>query len=83
MVWSWIAGNWKQLIGLMQAKWGKLTHNDLVGAAGERERLIGLLQEHYGYSTDRAETEFDEFAKAQMAHAVTLVEECSPSLKKG
>jgi len=78
MAWDWIAGNWKQLIGLMQAKWGKLTHNDLVVAAGDRERLIGLLQEHYSSSTERAQNEFDKFAQAQMAHAVTLVEEGSP-----
>jgi len=79
MVWDWFAGNWKQLIELMQARWAKLTYNDLVAAAGERGRLIGLLQTHYSYSTDRAQNEFDDFAQAQMAHALTIVQECSPS----
>jgi uncharacterized protein YjbJ (UPF0337 family) len=80
MAWDWIAGNWKQLIELMQTRWGKLTYNDLVTAAGERERLIGLLQKHYGYSTDRAQNEVDDFAEAQMAQAGTIVEESSPTL---
>jgi uncharacterized protein YjbJ (UPF0337 family) len=48
----------------------------LVAAAGNHERLIGLLQKHYGYSVDRAQNELDDFAQAQMAHADTLVEDC-------
>ena len=35
MIWDWFAGNWKQLIGPMQDKWGKLNHLDLVVAAGD------------------------------------------------
>jgi uncharacterized protein YjbJ (UPF0337 family) len=81
MVWDWLTGNWKQLIGPMQEKWGKLTYNDVVATAGDRERLVGLLQERYGYQRMRAETELNEFARTQNALGETQVEDCSPSLK--
>jgi len=81
MVWDQIAGNWKQLIGAMQERWGKLTHNDLAVAAGDREQLLGLLQERYGYERAKAEGEFDKFTEAQNAQTETEVEDCTPPPK--
>lgn len=62
-IWDWIAGNWKRLIGKIQEKWGKLTHDDLMVTAGKREQLVGLLQTHYGYQRTHAEQQLDEFAE--------------------
>ena len=58
-----IAGNWKQLKGKIQAKWGDLTDDDFQVAEGNSEYLVGKLQEHYGWARDRAQTEVNEFER--------------------
>ena len=40
-----IAGNWKQLKGKIQAKWGDLTDDDFKVEEGNAEYLEGRLQE--------------------------------------
>ena len=59
-----IAGNWKQLKGQMQAKWGDLTNDDFDVAEGNANYLAGKLQERYGWEKDRAEKEVREFERA-------------------
>jgi uncharacterized protein YjbJ (UPF0337 family) len=56
-----LAGKWKQLRGAVREKWGELTDDDLDRVAGQRDKLLGLLQEKYGYSRDEAEREIDAF----------------------
>ncbi|MEC0229555.1 MULTISPECIES: CsbD family protein [Paenibacillus] len=51
-------GKWKQLKGETQKQWGKLTNDDLDVIDGEREKLIGKLQERYGHSKEAAEKEY-------------------------
>ena len=58
-----IAGNWKQLKGKIQAKWGDLTDDDFKVAQGNAEYLAGRLQERYGYDRDRANTEVEDFQR--------------------
>jgi len=52
-------GKWKQLRGEVKAWWGKLTDDDLDRASGKFEVLVGLLQEKYGYTRERAVNELD------------------------
>jgi uncharacterized protein YjbJ (UPF0337 family) len=52
-----IQGNWKQLAGKLKQKWGKLTDDDLQKASGQREYLLGKLQEHYGLAKEEATAE--------------------------
>jgi uncharacterized protein YjbJ (UPF0337 family) len=52
-----IKGNWKQLKGKIKTQWGKLTDDDLTVIDGEREQLLGKLQERYGYTKEQAERE--------------------------
>ncbi|MEO6517778.1 MAG: CsbD family protein [Pseudoxanthomonas sp.] len=59
-----IAGNWKQLKGKIQAKWGDLTDDDFQVAEGNAEYLAGKLQERYGWGRDRAHTEVSEFERS-------------------
>jgi len=54
-----LEGNWKQIRGQAKAWWGKLTDNDLDRAAGKFDVLVGLLQEKYGYTRQRAVDEID------------------------
>ena len=56
-----ISGNWKQLKGKAQAKWGDLTDDVFDVAAGDSKYLAGKLQERYGWDRDRAQREVDEF----------------------
>ena len=54
------AGQWKQIRGEAKAWWGKLTDNDLDRAAGKYDVFVGLLQEKYGYTRQRAVEEIDK-----------------------
>jgi uncharacterized protein YjbJ (UPF0337 family) len=56
-----IAGNWKQLKGKAQAKWGDLTDDVFDVAEGNAQYLAGKLQERYGWDKDRAEKEVSAF----------------------
>ena len=48
-----LGGRWKQLVGRLRQGWGELTHNDWAKTKGQRDILIGKLQERYGYTRER------------------------------
>ncbi|MEK3732211.1 MULTISPECIES: CsbD family protein [Paenibacillus] len=54
-------GKWKQMKGEAKKQWGKLTDDDLDVIDGEREKLVGKIQERYGRSKDAAEREYMEW----------------------
>ena len=54
-------GQWKQLTGKIQAKWGDLTNDDLDVAEGNADYLAGKIQERYGITKDEAEKQVREF----------------------
>jgi uncharacterized protein YjbJ (UPF0337 family) len=54
-----LAGQWKQLRGTLKSWWGKLTDDDFDRIAGQKDRLIGTLQEKYGYTRAMAQREMD------------------------
>jgi len=56
-----LKGGWKQLKGEAKLRWGKLTDDDLDVIDGEREKLVGKLQERHGLAREEAEKEVDEF----------------------
>lgn len=56
-----LLGKWKQLKGEFKKKWGNLTDDDLDKAEGDRDKLLGVLQEKYGYSKDQAREHLDRF----------------------
>jgi uncharacterized protein YjbJ (UPF0337 family) len=58
-------GQWKQFKGETQKQWGKLTNDDLDVINGEKEKLIGKLQERYGYAKDDAEKEYQQWSSTQ------------------
>lgn len=62
MNWDRIEGNWKQLIGKAQEKWGMLTYDQVDVVAGKRDQLSGKIQEAYGIGKDEANREIDAFA---------------------
>ena len=54
-------GKWHQLKGEVKSRWGKLTDDDLDRAEGDAEKLIGRVQERYGYAREQAKREVDAF----------------------
>jgi uncharacterized protein YjbJ (UPF0337 family) len=52
-----LEGKWKQMRGQMKEWWGKLTDQDIDVIAGKRDKLIGALQEKYGWAKRDAENE--------------------------
>ena len=52
-----LEGKWKQMRGQMKEWWGKLTDQDLEVIDGKRDKLIGALQEKYGWAKRDAENE--------------------------
>lgn len=61
MNWDTIEGNWKQVKGQFQQKWGKLTDDDLQHAKGRREEIVGKIQAHYGQAREDVEKTVDHF----------------------
>jgi uncharacterized protein YjbJ (UPF0337 family) len=64
MNWDQTEGRWKQVKGSVKEHWGKLTDDDLAVIAGNRDKLIGKLQERYGIAKEEALKRADEWLKA-------------------
>lgn len=56
-----LQGNWKQIKGSVQEKWGELTNDDLDQIRGNRKQLVGKVQERYGKTREEAQEEVDEW----------------------
>lgn len=63
MNWDRIEGNWKQLRGKVQEQWGKLTNDDMDVIGGQRDQLVGRLQNRYGIARDEAERQVDRWSR--------------------
>jgi uncharacterized protein YjbJ (UPF0337 family) len=61
MNWEQMTGKWDQMKGEARAKWGKLTNDDLMFIAGQRDKLVGKIQERYGLAMEQARKEVDEW----------------------
>ena len=56
-----LKGKWKQLTGGIKQQWGKVTDDELTEIDGSREKMVGKLQESYGYTREQAERELDAY----------------------
>jgi uncharacterized protein YjbJ (UPF0337 family) len=56
-----MAGKWKQAKGKIKEQWGKLTDDDLTMLEGNRDQLVGKVQERYGIAREEAERQVREF----------------------
>ena len=63
--WDVIRGKWTQLKGGARSQWGKLTDDEWDEIAGEREKLLGKLQERYGWSREQAERDVEDYFSRQ------------------
>jgi uncharacterized protein YjbJ (UPF0337 family) len=58
------AGQWKQMRGELKSWWGKLTDDDFDRIGGQKDKLIGVLREKYGYTRAQAQQEVEQRLKA-------------------
>jgi uncharacterized protein YjbJ (UPF0337 family) len=56
-------GQWRQMRGELRSWWGKLTDDDFEKIGGKKDRLVGVLQEKYGYTRAAAQQEVDRHFK--------------------
>jgi len=61
-----LQGNWKQTKGSVKERWGKLTDDDIDVINGQRDQLIGRIQERYGIAKDEAQTQVDRWMKSDL-----------------
>jgi uncharacterized protein YjbJ (UPF0337 family) len=64
MNWDQVEGKWKQVKGEAKTRWGKLTDDDLDVVGGQRDKLIGRVQERYGIAKDQAQREVEDWNKS-------------------
>jgi len=62
MNWDIVKGKWMQAKGSAKSTWGDLTDNELQEIDGERDKLVGKIQEKYGIAKDEAERQVDDWA---------------------
>jgi uncharacterized protein YjbJ (UPF0337 family) len=67
MNWDQIEGKWKQLTGSAQEQWGKLTSDDLATLTGQKDQLVGKIQERYGIAKGEAEEQAEKWSRALQA----------------
>lgn len=65
-------GKWRQTKGAVQERWGDLTDDDVLMLLGEKEQLVGRVQERYGYTQERAQHEVTSFLNSLRAEGSTL-----------
>lgn len=60
-----IEGKWKQLKGSFKERWGRFTDDEITRMNGNREQIVGALQEKYGQTKEQAQREFDAWYSTQ------------------
>lgn len=59
-----LKGKWTEMKGKARSKWGELTDDELAQVEGDREQLIGLIQQKYGKARADAEREVDTWMQS-------------------
>lgn len=62
MNWDQVQGKWKQMKGSVKQQWGKLTDNDLEIIDGQKDKLVGRLQERYGITKEEASRQIQDWS---------------------
>lgn len=60
-----LMGQWKQLVGEVKVRWGKLTDDDIARIEGDADKLAGAVQERYGVTREQASDQVRKFTEHQ------------------
>ncbi len=55
-----MTGKWNEMKGDMHKWWGKLTDDDWEQVRGNKDALLGKLQQRYGWNRMQAEEEYNK-----------------------
>jgi uncharacterized protein YjbJ (UPF0337 family) len=66
-----IGRNWDLVRDKLNARWNKLTKNDIDQINGDHIRFISTLQARYGYAEDEAEDQIQRYLKAVLRFSRT------------
>ncbi|HVO94842.1 MAG TPA: CsbD family protein [Terriglobales bacterium] len=70
-----LSGQWRQIKGSLRSWWGDLTDDDIESIGGQKDKLVGWVQDRYGRSREQAAGEVDarlrEFAET---HGSTIAD---------
>jgi uncharacterized protein YjbJ (UPF0337 family) len=64
MNWDQIEGKWQQFAGSARERWGKLTNDDIQVLTGQKDQLVGKIQERYGITKAKAEEQAEQWSRA-------------------
>ncbi|MDQ3098772.1 MAG: CsbD family protein [bacterium] len=59
--WDIIQGKWNEVKADARIHWGKLTDSDMEQIAGNKDKLVGKLQQTYGWTRAKAENHVDDY----------------------
>jgi len=60
--WTAMQDDWATSAGVVKDRWSELTEEEILGTAGDRDQLVGLVQEKYGLEREQAEAEVSDWA---------------------
>jgi uncharacterized protein YjbJ (UPF0337 family) len=60
-----LKGKYREWMGDLKAKWGDITDDEWTEIDGNKDKLLGKLQQKYGRTKEQAQREFDEFWRDQ------------------
>jgi len=83
MNWTTMQGNWTEAKGKVKTKWGRLTDDDLMQVSGNKDRLVGVIQQKYGIARDKAEEQLEEFLSASDGWVARAKDEAQDVVEKG
>jgi len=63
-----LKGKWNQLKGKLREQWAKLTDDDWAQLHGDKDKLVGKIQERYGIAKEQAEKELRDFFNKNKDH---------------
>ncbi len=54
-------GAWTEIKGKIKSKWNKFTDSEVDVFKGDMQQIVGKIQQAYGYASEHAHKEFNEF----------------------
>lgn len=58
-----LKGQWNDMKNSVKQKWSEMTDDDMDHVNGDRDRLVGRVQERYGRNREDAEREVDDWRR--------------------
>jgi uncharacterized protein YjbJ (UPF0337 family) len=54
-------GKWNEIKGKVKEQWGELTDDEIDRIEGQRDQLVGIIQQRYGMARDDAERDVERW----------------------